>query len=101
MGGHFLLEVVQTDDLQRDLQEFGGRLVCTAPRGGLTLREANLSGRLGWIFGGEGPGVSESSIRRAEVQVTIPMSAGSESLNVAASAAICLYEGFSRPAGGS
>jgi len=31
--------------------------------------------------------------------VTIPMAAGTESLNVAAAAAICLYESFSRSGG--
>jgi TrmH family RNA methyltransferase len=31
-------------------------------------------------------------LARATVRVTIPMAAGSESLNVAAAAAICLYE---------
>jgi TrmH family RNA methyltransferase len=52
---------------------------------------------LGWIFGAEGRGVSDELARRADVKVTIPMAAGTESLNVAATAAICLYAAFSRP----
>jgi tRNA G18 (ribose-2'-O)-methylase SpoU len=32
----------------------------------------------------------------AKLKVTIPMAPGSESLNVAAAAAICLYEGARR-----
>jgi TrmH family RNA methyltransferase len=43
--------------------------------------------------------LSEEIIRRADLRVTIPMAAGTESLNVAAAAAICLYESFSRSAG--
>jgi len=37
----------------------------------------------------------------AALRVTIPTGPGTESLNVAAAAAICLYEAFSRRAGGS
>jgi TrmH family RNA methyltransferase len=58
------------------------------------LNEADLKGRLGWIFGAEGKGVSEPMVAKAEVRVTIPMAPGTESLNVAAAAAICLYAGF-------
>src|SRR3989304_1281402 len=45
-------------------------------RGGGPLREADLAGRLGWIFGGEGRGVSEAIARRAALRVTIPMAGG-------------------------
>ena len=68
--------------------------------GGRPLREAELSGRIAWAFGGEGAGLSPGLLARAAERVTIPM-AGGESLNVAAAAAICLYEAFSRPAAGS
>jgi RNA methyltransferase, TrmH family len=100
MGGHFRLALRQVPELARDLDRFPGRLVCTVASGGEPLRESDLSGRLGWIFGAEGRGVSEALARRAALRVTIPMAAGTESLNVAAAAAICLYEGFSRPGGG-
>jgi TrmH family RNA methyltransferase len=98
MGGHFALRVRQTDALSDDLKAFDGRLVCTVPRDGEPLRAAGLRGRLGWIFGGEGQGVSETAARHAAVKITIPMAAGAESLNVAAAAAVCLYEAFSKPA---
>ena len=45
-------------------------------------------------LGAEGSGLSEETLRRAKVKVTIPMAAGTESLNVAAAAAICLYQSF-------
>ena len=67
---------------------------------GRPLREVQLSGHIGWIFGAEGAGVSQGIVSKSNECVTIPM-AGGESLNVAAAAAICLYEGFSRPAAGS
>lgn len=96
MGGHFRLALRQVRDLASHLDRFHGQLVCTVASGGEPLRDANLAGRLGWIFGAEGRGVSEGLARRAALRVTIPMAAGTESLNVAAAAAICLYEVFSR-----
>jgi len=96
MGGHFRLGLRQVADLRGELKDFAGLLLCTVPADGLPLRQAPLDGRLGWIFGAEGQGVSAAAAELAAVHVTIPMSAGSESLNVAAAAAICLYEAFNR-----
>ena len=98
MGGHFLTAVRPVEDLAAAAR--GTRLVCTVVRGGRPLREADLSGRLGWAFGAEGTGLSPALLEMAAERVTIPMAAG-ESLNVAAAAAVCLYEAFSRPAAGS
>jgi len=94
-GGHFALQITQVESLQFVLQSFPGRVVCTVPRGGQPLREADLSGRLGWLFGAEGAGVSPDLQARAAARITIPLAEGSESLNVAATAAICLYAAFS------
>jgi TrmH family RNA methyltransferase len=100
-GGHFALQIRGVADLQEELGRFSGKLVCTVPRDGVSLRGADLSGRLGWIFGSEGKGVSAQALREADQKITIPTAPGTESLNVAASAAICLYEAFSRPGAGS
>jgi TrmH family RNA methyltransferase len=62
----------------------------------MPLHEADLSGRLGWIFGSEGQGLSDGVARLATLKVTIPMPGSAESLNVAAAAAICLYEAARR-----
>lgn len=97
MGGHFKMALRQISNLEDELSRFDGTLVCTVARGGTQLREANLQGRLGWIFGAEGRGLSEAILQRANLKLTIPMAEGNESLNVAAAAAICLYEAFSRP----
>ena len=101
MGGHFRLNLRITGDLGVEIERFSGTAVCTVPSGGVPLRQADLGGRLGWIFGAEGRGVSQPTAALARLKVTIPMTPGSESLNVAAAAAICLYEAFSRPAAGS
>lgn len=101
MGGHFRLAIRQVASLEKEFDGFSGTLVCTVPANGIALREAALRGRVGWIFGAEGTGLSEPTLQRAELRLTVPMAGGTQSLNVAAAAAICLYEAFSRPAAGS
>jgi TrmH family RNA methyltransferase len=92
MGAHFSLALAEQADLDAVLGEFEGRIACAVPRGGTSLPEADLSGRIGWLFGSEGRGVSPALASRADLRVTIPMRGETESLNVAAAAAICLYE---------
>ena len=77
------------------MRAFSGKIACTVPRGGVALADADLSGRIGWLFGSEGRGLSPGLIQMADFNVTIPMHGKAESLNVAAAAAICFYE-FSR-----
>jgi len=98
MGGHFAIGILQVDDLGAAIAAFGGRTICTVVHGGRPLRDADLSGRIAWAFGAEGAGLSADILSRASERVTIPMATG-ESLNVAAAAAVCLYEVFSRPGG--
>lgn len=97
-GGHFALSVQQVAALEDALDGFPGQLVCTVPRGGQAPSGARLPGQVGWIFGNEGTGVSSKIQARADLKVTIPMREGTESLNVGATAAVCLYGRFSRPA---
>jgi RNA methyltransferase, TrmH family len=93
MGAHFKLQVRQVAGLEQELEAFKGTTICTVSNGGMPLKKAELRGRLGWIFGAEGSGVSEAILRHATLRVTIPMAAGTESINVAAAAAICLFWG--------
>jgi len=101
MGAHFALSIQETGDLGEQMESFPGRVLCTVPRGGVRLADADLAGAIGWLFGGEGEGVSPGLQARAHQRITIGMAPGAESLNVAAAAAICFHESFSRPGGGS
>jgi TrmH family RNA methyltransferase len=96
MGGHFKLALRQVADLAKALADFQGTTVCTVSSGGTPLKELPLLGRVGWIFGSEGRGVGPALAAGAGLRVTIAMAPGSESINVAAAAAICLHEGYSR-----
>jgi TrmH family RNA methyltransferase len=96
MGGHFKLGIRQVFELGEGVESFAGKTLCAVASGGKRLPEVALSGRLGWIFGAEGPGVSAEIAGRAAERITIPMQPGTESLNVSAAAAVCLYEAYRR-----
>ncbi|MFT3733489.1 MAG: RNA methyltransferase [Rhodocyclaceae bacterium] len=93
MGGHFSLHIAEGVDLLAALQDWSGPVLATA----LHARSADLfSLDLGkpaaWLFGSEGSGLSPALLERATQLVRIPMPGGMESLNVAAAAAVCLFE---------
>lgn len=92
MGAHFSMRIAADADLAEAVGRFGGTLVCTAPREGTPIAQAELPARAGWIFGTEGRGVTRALAEKAALKVTIPMAGLAESLNVGAAAAICFYE---------
>jgi TrmH family RNA methyltransferase len=92
MGGHFFLRIALSGDLAADVRRFGQRTICAEAHGGARLESLDLGGRVGWIFGSEARGASASVAEAASLKATISTPGGAESLNVAASAAICLYE---------
>lgn len=96
MGAHFALAIEEGADLAAAMDRFGGRVACTVARGGKPLPQTDLSGRLAWLLGAEGRGVSAALAAHCALRVTIPMPGGAESLNVAAAAAICFYETMRR-----
>ena len=61
-------------------------------RDGTPLAKAQLNGSLGWVFGGEGRRLTDAVLSKARLKVTVPVAPGTESLNVAAAVAVCLYE---------
>jgi len=62
-------------------------------RGGEPLWSAPLPrGPVGWILGGEGAGLSPAARAACRRLVSVPIDAAVESLNVAAAAAVCLFE---------
>ena len=57
-----------------------------------TLDDAELSAPTAWLFGPEAHGLPADVAALADARVRIPMPGSAESLNVAAAAAICLYQ---------
>lgn len=76
------------------LRSAGLQVLATTLDGELSLDDADevLSAPTAWVFGPEAQGLSPQLAALADRRVTIPMSGGAESLNVAAAAAICLYQ---------
>jgi RNA methyltransferase, TrmH family len=95
MGAHFSLSLVEGLD-DAGLDALALPLVATSSHAGAPLPTAPLPAPCAWVFGHEGKGVSEALLRRCAAQVHIPQPGGEESLNVAAAAAVCLYESVRR-----
>ena len=76
------------------LRAAGLQILATTLDGEVSLddTEALLGAPTVWMFGGEAHGLSDEVAALADHRVTIPMAGGAESLNVAAAAAICLYQ---------
>jgi TrmH family RNA methyltransferase len=74
------------------LRAAGLQVLATTVDGNTRLDEADLAAPTAWLFGTESHGLSAEIAGVADHRVRIPMSGGAESLNVAAAAAICLYQ---------
>lgn len=92
MGAHFLLDIHENADLGTFLDGYGGQGAVTALDAATSLYAANLRGAVAWVFGSEGQGVRPEVAAAARLRVRIPMPGATESLNVAAAAAVCLFE---------
>ncbi len=86
--------VQDTAALLGRLRSTGLQILATTLDGELSLDDAQpvLKARTVWLFGAEAGGLPAELAGRADHRVVIPMSAGVDSLNVAAAAAICLYQ---------
>ncbi len=91
MGAHFALRLVEGLGLD-DLQALAVPLVATDVHAGTLLPATELPPRCAWVLGHEGQGVAPALRARCALAVRIPQPGGEESLNVAAAAAVCLYE---------
>jgi len=73
------------------MRKSGVRTIAAVPRGGQDPDAVNWLGKVGLLLGGEGPGLTAEAIALCDARVTIPMTGGVESLNVAAAGAILVY----------
>jgi TrmH family RNA methyltransferase len=91
-GAHFSLAIREQVDLAAVLADGSAQSVATVAHGGRDLYELDLSGPIHWLVGNEGAGLSAELVAAAQLHATIPLAAGTESLNVAAATAVCLFE---------
>jgi TrmH family RNA methyltransferase len=89
MGAHFGLHLVEGVESVHDL---GVPLIASSSHAQQAIHQVRLPWPCAWVMGHEGQGVSAALMQRCELTLRIPQPGGEESLNVAAAAAVCLYE---------
>ena len=94
MGAHFVLEIfehVELPDLVRTAQV---PVLATSGYAAEGLYTLDLRLPVAWVLGHEGQGVSNEVLDLATHRVAVPHLGQVESLNVAACAAVCFFEGL-------
>lgn len=105
MGGHFVLRIYEQQDLPEVAKSFceqplrglpaypsAGTLLATSLHAKRSLYDCDLRGKVAFLIGNEGAGLSVGMLKLATQEISIPMPGKIESLNAAAAAAICLFE---------
>jgi RNA methyltransferase, TrmH family len=90
--GVSVVEAPNATELIAALRGAGLTVLATTLDGEVSLDDAELSVPTAWLFGSEAHGLAPEVTALADARVTIPMAGSAESLNVAAAAAICLYQ---------
>jgi RNA methyltransferase, TrmH family len=91
MGAHFALTLVEIAS-DEALAALRVPMLATSSHAAGAIHEAKLPWPCAWVLGHEGQGVSTALMQRCAESLRIPQPGGEESLNVAAAAAVCLYE---------
>jgi TrmH family RNA methyltransferase len=96
-GSIFSIPVVEEPDpaaAVAALREAGLQTLATTVDGEIDLDAAEplLSAPTAWLFGPESQGLPADVAALADRRIRIPMPGNAESLNVAAAAAICMYQ---------
>ena len=92
-GAHFRLRLVEDLAVTELPERFDGPWIGTVVREAPSLWEAALpASPVGWMLGNEGQGLSSAALAQCALRVRIPLETAVESLNVAAAAAVSLFE---------
>jgi TrmH family RNA methyltransferase len=98
-GSLFHLPVVagaRLEEAVAAMRAAGLRIVAADGRAGRSLDDPEVRARLGeptaWMFGNEAWGLPPDLVALADEPVAVPIYGQAESLNLAAAAAVCLYE---------
>ncbi len=91
MGAHFGLGLIEGADAGT-LDGLAIPLLGTSSHAATVLPDVALPWPSAWAFGNEGAGTSAAVEAHCAMLIRIPQPGGEESLNVAAAAAVCLYE---------
>jgi TrmH family RNA methyltransferase len=92
MGAHFLLAIHENVDLAGLIGNASVPVLATSSHASQRVYDMDLTMPVAWLFGHEGQGVAADLLALATHHVAIPHLGPVESLNVAASAAVCFFE---------
>lgn len=95
MGSTFRLPHRQVEEalpVLAGLRRRGVRIYATSSTRALAYDQADLRGPTAIVLGNEGAGLDKELARQADATLSIPMTGGAESLNVAVAAGILLFE---------
>ena len=90
-GAQFYVPIIEGVDIVGVMQNFAGNTYATTMAGESLYRQ-ELTQPSAFVIGNEGAGLSKKVMEAASHQISIPMNKNLESLNVAAAAAVCLFE---------
>ena len=89
---HFPVARCSLRDAVAEAKRRGLAIAAAVASEGSPIHEANLRQPLLVLLGNEGAGLPDDTVAGAAMRITIPMREGVDSLNVAATAALILYE---------
>ena len=92
MGAHFALQVAENIDVAAVAGNFRGTVIAADVEGEDLYAAEWGRGPTLWLFGSEGQGLSAEARAAAGLRLRVPLAPAVESLNVAAAAAVCLFE---------
>ena len=97
MGTIFKLSTASVDDLAETFRklrdEYSFRIIAADPNeDSIEIVNADLTKSICLVFGSEGTGISHDVLEECEVRVKIPMSNNVDSINVATSVGVALFE---------
>jgi TrmH family RNA methyltransferase len=92
MGAHFHLSIHEAVPWSAVRARLAVEAIGTRAAEAESLFDADLRGGALWLLGNEGEGLSDEIAADVARWVRIPQADGVESMNVAAAAAVCLFE---------
>ena len=92
MGAHFGIRIHVDSDIARAMSDFEGTTIALTLEAECSIFDLDLKGKIGFVIGNEGSGISDEITSIAKIRARIPMPGRIESLNAAQAASICLFE---------
>ena len=92
MGAHFSIRVHADSELADLVRNFHGNAIALSLDADISLFDLDLKGRVGFVIGNEGAGISREILSVAGIRARIPMPGRIESLNAAQAASVCFFE---------